>query len=66
MKNWFPTLNDALNAEGLIESWDCMWQPIQYGETRRWIWQDGTRYGHLVSIYRDNRGFYERPVHYKC
>ena len=66
MTNYFPTLNDALHSEELIEAWDCMWQPIQYGETRRWIWQDGSRHGHVVSIYRDERGMYERPVHYKC
>ena len=64
-QNWFNTLNDALNAEGLMEAWDCMWQPIQYGETRRWTWQDGSRYGHMVSIFRDTDGRYERPVHYK-
>ena len=64
-QNWFSTLNEALEAEGLIESWDCMAPGIAYGETRSYTWQDGTRYGHLVSIYRDNEGRYERPVHYK-
>ena len=64
-QNWFKSLNDALNSEGLIEAWDCMAPTINYGETRRFTWEDGTRYGHLVSIYRNEQGFYERPVHYK-
>ena len=63
-KNWFPTLNDALNSEGLLEAWDCSKSPIGYSETVSWTWDDGTRYGRFVSIYRDERGFYERPVHY--
>ena len=63
-QNWFPTLNDALNSEGLIEAWDTRFPPIQYGGTHRWTWDDGTKHGHLISIYRDERGMYERPVHY--
>ena len=63
-QNFFPTLNDSLNSEGLIESWGISFPPIQYGETRRWTWDDGSKNGHLISIYRDERGFYERPVHY--
>jgi len=63
-QNWFNTLNEALESEGLIESWDCMAPGILYGETRSYTWQDGTRYGHLVSIFRNNEGRYERPVHY--
>jgi hypothetical protein len=62
--NFFPTLNDALAAENLLESWECTQAPIGYGETRSYTWQDGTRHGHLVSIYRDTAGRYERPVHY--
>ena len=64
MRNWFATLNDALAAEGLLDAWDCTARPINYGETRSWTWDDGTKHGHFVSIYRDERGFYERPVHY--
>jgi hypothetical protein len=30
-----------------------------------WTWDDGSKHGHLVSVYRDERGMYERPVHYK-
>lgn len=63
-QNWFPTLNTALEAEGLLEAWDCVYTPIQYGETRTFTWQDGSTYGRLVSIYRETDGRYERPVHY--
>lgn len=64
MQNYFPTLNAALEAEGLLEAWDCTSAPIGYGQTRSFTWDNGTRYGRLVSIYRDERGMYERPVHY--
>lgn len=64
MFNWFDTLNEALSAEGLLESWDCAWPGIAYGENRSWTWDNGTKYGHYVSIYRDSNGRYERPVHY--
>ena len=66
MQNWFETLNDALDSEGLVESWEPTWAPIGYGETKQYRFDDGTKYGHLVSIYRDERGLYERPVHYSC
>ena len=64
-KNWFSTLNEALISEGLLESWDCTQTGMQYGETRSYTFDDGSRYGHYVSVYRDERGMYERPVHYK-
>lgn len=63
-QNWFMTLNDALASEGLVESWDIAYPPIVYGETRMWTWQDGSKYGRFVSVYRDEHGLYERPVHY--
>jgi hypothetical protein len=63
-QNWFPTLNSALEAEGLLEAWDCSSPPVAYGESRSFTWQDGSRYGRLISVYRDERGMYERPVHY--
>lgn len=56
--NWFPTLNAALDAEGLTDLWP-LGLNINYGETRDTI-QDG-RY---ITVYRDERGMYERPVHY--
>ena len=63
-RNYFPTLNDALDAENLLPAWACTNPPIQYGETRAWTHDDGSRYGRHISIYRDERGMYERPVHY--
>lgn len=65
MQNWFKTLNDALNSENLIDSWNFTWSPIKYGETRSYTWDDGTRNGHYVTIYRSEQGLYERPVHYR-
>lgn len=65
MQNWFETLAAALEAENLTNAWECTNPPLTYGETRSWTWDDGTRYGHLISIYRDETGRYERPVHYK-
>jgi len=62
---YFPTLNDALEAEDLLEAWDDIHGPINYGQTASWTWEDGSKYGHYISIYRDERGMYERPVHYK-
>ena len=64
-QNFFSTLNDALNAEGLLESWEFTQPPIAYGETRSYTWQDGSRHGHYVTIYRSSEGRYERPVHYQ-
>lgn len=63
-QNFFETLNAALDAEGLVDSWNPTNAPIQYGETRQWSWDDGTRHGRWVSVYRDEQGRYERPVHY--
>lgn len=63
-RNWFDTLNEALESEGLLESWDCCKPPIGYGETVSWTWDNGSKYGHQISIYRDEQGRYERPVHY--
>ena len=60
----YQTLNDALQSAGLIDSWDISFPAIAYGETRRWTWDDGSRYGRLVSVYRDENGLYETPIHY--
>ena len=62
MKNRFETLQEALDAEGITHMWDC--SPINYNETRTLTYEDGSRYGHYISIYRDERGLYERPIHY--
>jgi hypothetical protein len=42
--------------------WD--WRPIPYNHTLSLTYDDGTKYGHYVSVYRDEKGLYERPVHY--
>lgn len=62
--NWFPTLNAALESEGLIDSWKMEYPPIGYDTTANYTWDNGTKHGHFVSIYRDGAGRYERPVHY--
>lgn len=64
-QNWFDTLNLALESENLIEAWDVTSPGIAYDETRAWTWDDGSKYGHYITIYRDSNGRYERPVHYK-
>jgi hypothetical protein len=64
-QNWFSTLNEALKSENLLDSWDISFSPISYGQTFQYTFQDGSKYGHLVSITRSSDGRYERPVHYK-
>ena len=64
-QNWFNTLNDALAAEDLLHTWDLTFDPINYGQSFSYTYDDGTKYGHQISLYRDERGMYERPVHYK-
>jgi len=61
--NWFETLNDALESEGLVHLWP-LGLNIQYGQSVSHTADDGTRYGHFISIYRDENGRYERPIHY--
>ncbi len=63
MQNRFQTLSEALHSEGISHMWN--WRPIAYGETVSLTYDDGTRYGHYVSVYRDEKGLYERPVHYR-
>lgn len=63
-RNWFNTLNDALNSEDLLDAWEIQFSPIQYGQTFSWTFQDGSRYGRYISIYRNTEGKYERPIHY--
>ena len=64
-QNWFNTLNESLESEGLLESWQLSYPGIGYGETFSYTWDDGTKYGHYVSIYRSEQGKYERAVHYQ-
>ena len=61
-KNYFNTLNEALQAEGLIEYWP-LGSNIQYSETVQHVVSTPTG-SQLISVYRDERGLYERPVHY--
>jgi len=63
-QNYFETLNASLASEGIVEAWDMTFPPIQYGETRSWTWDNGTKHGHQCFVYRDERGMYERVVHY--
>lgn len=62
--NWFNTLNEALDSEGLLNTWYISNPPIGYNKVYTYTFKDNTKYGHYISIYRDERGMYERPVHY--
>jgi len=62
--NWFDTFNAALDAEGLLDLFPMVYGGIERGSTLTFTIDDGSRYGRFVSIYRDERGMYERPVHY--
>lgn len=64
-QNWFSTLNDALESEGLVDAWEIHFRAIGYDDTFSWTWQDGSPRGRYISVYRDNRGMYERPIHYR-
>lgn len=63
-QNWFFTLNEALESEGLVHTWEVHFSPLLYNQTYNYTYDDGTKYGHYISITRDERGLYERPVHY--
>jgi hypothetical protein len=58
MQNYFNTLNDALDAEGLINHWPVT-ASVPYGAT-----VGLAHAGRWLSIYRDESGRYERPIHY--
>ena len=62
-QNWFPTLNSALEAEGLTEFWP-VGENISYDETARVNYEDETGHPRVMVIYRNENGMYERPVHY--
>jgi hypothetical protein len=64
--NWFASLNEALLSENLLEVMGdyLITGGINYGETHCFTVDDGSKYGYLISIYRDERGLYERPIHY--
>ena len=56
---YFKTLNDSLDAEGVVSEW-TLGVNINYGETVQCISSNNI----LVSVYRDLRGMYERAIHY--
>ena len=58
-QNWFETLNEALNSEGLINLWP-LGINIPYGCSHRFV----TDCGKLIAVYRETDGRYERPIHY--
>lgn len=65
-QNWFGTLNESLEAENLLHTWDgILMDPISYGETRTYYFDEG-KYQRRISIFRETNGRYERPVHYLC
>jgi len=63
--NWFNTLNEALESENLLHTWDAIrFGGIEYDSNFSYTYDDGTKYGRYITIYRDNTGRYERPIHY--
>jgi hypothetical protein len=60
MQNWFNTLNESLESEGLVEFWPIT-ETVSYGQTVSFI----TDCSHFISVYRCDSGMYERPVHYQ-
>lgn len=58
-KNWFNTLNEALESEGLVHMWP-FGLSMSYDSNERII-KDGV----FMTIYRDSDGRYERPISYK-
>ena len=61
---FYNTLNDALESENLCHTWDIAFSPIGYNQTFGYTFDDGTKYGHYVSVYRNESGKYETPIHY--
>jgi hypothetical protein len=59
-QNWFNTLNEALEAEGLVSQWP-LGLNIEYGGTAKVLTEDFL----LISVFRDQDGRYERPISYK-
>ena len=61
-QNKFNTLSECLESENISHMWDA--RPLSYDQTLGLTYDDGTRYGYYVSVYSDERGLYERPIHY--
>lgn len=62
---YFNTLNEALDSKNLLHTWDISYPSIKYGETFSYTYNDGSKYGLYVSIYRSEQGKYETPVCYQ-
>ena len=60
----FQTLNDALAAghPDCVALWP-LGSNVAYGETVRHLIETGDGY-RLISVYRDERGFYEEAITY--
>ncbi len=63
MKNWFNTLNEALESEDLLETWKLNFDPVMYGQYFHYKAEINGRY-RFITIFREMDGRYERPVHY--
>lgn len=63
-KNWFDTLNEALESEGLLELWP-LGRNIAYGETSALTVEHNGEYRY-ISVYRSEMGRYERPIAYSA
>jgi hypothetical protein len=63
-QNWFETLSEALEAEGL-EGTFPIGGYVSYDQTYSYTFDDGSKYGKFVSVYRNERGLYERPISYR-
>lgn len=62
--NYFSTLYEALESEKLLDKWHIT-KAIGYGETITHVHiNDDRKANTYISIYRDERGYYERPIHY--
>lgn len=57
-RNYFETLADALDAESLNDVWP-IGVNVNYGQAIGLAVN-----GRWISVYRDDSGRYERPVHY--
>ena len=47
---YFNTLNEALESQNLLHTWEISFPPIQYGETFSYTYDDGTKYGYYTSV----------------
>ena len=59
MKNWFSTLNESLNSENLLDLYPTGIN-LAYSQVI-----NCANSGVFFTITRDNKGMYERPIHYK-